>query len=71
MSLTSPAIPFVIQTEEQYSEALVITESLFFKPQKTPLENQILEVWTVLGKYTNRSILPLDNLLRLLLCSIL
>lgn len=41
-------LPFVIQTEEQYNKALVITESLFFKPQKTLLEDQILEVWTVL-----------------------
>lgn len=41
-------LPFVIQTEEQYHQALAIAESLFFKQDCNPLEEQILDVWEVL-----------------------
>ena len=41
-------LPFVITTEEQYEAALAISERLFFKAHKTELDNQILDVWTVL-----------------------
>lgn len=55
MTLTSNSLPintsilsFVIQTEEQYHQALAITEQLFFKSNQTALESQILEVWSLL-----------------------
>jgi HTH-type transcriptional regulator/antitoxin HigA len=41
-------LPFVIQTEEQYHQALAIAESLFFKQNPNELEEQILDVWEVL-----------------------
>jgi len=41
-------LPFVIETEEQYERAIVITEQLFFKQDKTKEEEQLLEVWSVL-----------------------
>ena len=41
-------LPFVIQTEEQYHQALAIAEQLFFKQDCNPLEEQILNVWEVL-----------------------
>ena len=41
-------LPFVIETEEQYDQALSITESLFFKRNRTKEEEQILDVWTFL-----------------------
>jgi len=47
-AIDTSSLPFVIQTEEQYDQALGTVESLFFKEDKTPLECQILEVWAVL-----------------------
>lgn len=41
-------LPFVIETEAQYNEAIAITERLFFKQNKTEKEEQLLEVWSVL-----------------------
>lgn len=41
-------LPFVIQTEEQYHQALAIAEQLFFKQDRNQLEEQILNVWEVL-----------------------
>jgi HTH-type transcriptional regulator/antitoxin HigA len=41
-------VPFVIQTEEQYNQALAIAEQLFFKQSPNELEKQILDVWEVL-----------------------
>jgi HTH-type transcriptional regulator/antitoxin HigA len=41
-------LPFVIQTEEQYHQALAIAESLFFKQNPHELEEQIMDVWEVL-----------------------
>jgi HTH-type transcriptional regulator/antitoxin HigA len=41
-------LPFVIQTEEQYNQALAIAEQLFFKQNPNELEKQILDVWEVL-----------------------
>ncbi len=52
MTLTSDfdlnILPFVIETEDEYDRALSIYETLFFKQDRTALENQILEVWTEL-----------------------
>lgn len=41
-------LPFVVQTEEQYNNALAISERLFFNPNRTDLEEQILDVWFLL-----------------------
>jgi HTH-type transcriptional regulator/antitoxin HigA len=41
-------LPFVIQTEEQYHQALAIAEQLFFKQDRNHLEEQIMDVWEVL-----------------------
>jgi HTH-type transcriptional regulator/antitoxin HigA len=48
LAIDTSILPFVIQTEEQYHQALTITEKLFFKSNKTALESQILEVWSLL-----------------------
>ena len=47
-TLETSILPFVIQTEEQYHQALAIAESLFFKQDRNSLEEQILDVWEVL-----------------------
>jgi HTH-type transcriptional regulator/antitoxin HigA len=48
LAIDTSILPFVIQTEEQYHQALAITEQLFFKSNQTTLESQILEVWSLL-----------------------
>ena len=47
-SVETSILPFVIQSEEQYHQALAIAEQLFFKQDRNELEEQILEVWEVL-----------------------
>ena len=41
-------LPFVVKTEEQYDNALAISARLFFKQNRTELEDQILDVWFLL-----------------------
>lgn len=41
-------LPFVVKTQEQYDDALAISERLFFKQNRTELEEQILDVWFLL-----------------------
>lgn len=40
--------PFVIEAEESYDRALKIMESLFFKQNRSQLEEQVLAVWVKL-----------------------
>jgi HTH-type transcriptional regulator/antitoxin HigA len=47
-TVETSVLPFVIQTEEQYNQALAIAEQLFFKQNPNELEEQILDVWEVL-----------------------
>ncbi|MFP4134906.1 MAG: type II toxin-antitoxin system HigA family antitoxin, partial [Halothece sp.] len=51
--------PFVIKTEQEYEKALSITESLFFKENRTQEEDQALEVWAILIEiYEERQFSP-------------
>jgi len=55
-------LPFVIETEEQYNQALSIYENLFFKEKRSQVEEQMLEVWTVLIEmYENKTLMPGEN----------
>jgi HTH-type transcriptional regulator/antitoxin HigA len=56
------SLPFVIKTEEQYHKALSIAENLFFKKDRAPYEDQLLEVWAVLIEmYEEKTFQPGEN----------
>lgn len=51
--------PFLIVDEASYDKALSIAEFLFFKSDRSPIEDQALDVWTVLiDKYEKESFSP-------------
>lgn len=51
--------PFLIQDENGYNKAVSIAESLFFKADRTSLEDQALDVWTTLiNKYEEENFSP-------------
>ena len=52
-------LPFLIETEEQYDQALSITERLLFKKDRTKEEEQILDVWAFLIEIYEQKIFAL------------
>lgn len=61
ISINYADLPFVIENEEAYEKALAITERLFFNPNKSLLEDQMLRVWTVLVENYETTHIPLGE----------